>query len=75
MCRRLANKGLNTFHGMIGYCMKDACRDHFEIVTILASTTSTWGWSTMHCMGKRRKKKNHSDDTKSRGVCFHVEKF
>lgn len=32
MCMKLANKGLHTFIGLLGYCMKDACKEHFETV-------------------------------------------
>ena len=32
MCRRLTNRRLHTFHGLLGYCMKDASREHFETV-------------------------------------------
>lgn len=32
MCRKLTNKGLHTFAGMIGYCMKDSNQPHFETI-------------------------------------------
>ena len=32
MCKALSNKGLHTFHGLIGYCMKDAQQDHFQTI-------------------------------------------
>ena len=30
MCRKLSNKGLHTFAGMVGYSMKDSDQPHFE---------------------------------------------
>lgn len=32
MCRSLKNTGLHTFHGLIGYCMKDLDENHFQMV-------------------------------------------
>jgi len=32
ICKKLTNKGLHTFHGMLGYCMKDAQQDHFQTI-------------------------------------------
>ena len=32
ICKKLQNRGLHTFHDMLGYCMKDVMKDHFEIV-------------------------------------------
>ena len=31
-CKRLIDKGLDTFLGMVGYCMKDNREEHFECV-------------------------------------------
>lgn len=32
MCKKISNKGLQTFHGVIGYCIKDADKDHFKTI-------------------------------------------
>ena len=32
LCRKLQNKELHIFHGMIGYCMKDVMKEHFETI-------------------------------------------
>eukprot|EP00250_Pteridium_aquilinum_P022110 c25305_g3_i1 orf=628-1830(+) len=32
LCRKLTNKRLHTFHGLLGYCMKDVSKEHFETV-------------------------------------------
>lgn len=42
MCRKLRNKGLHTFIGMIGYCIKDSDQSHFQTIdhNITAATTA-----------------------------------
>ncbi|MCO5580051.1 hypothetical protein L7F22_033917 [Adiantum nelumboides] len=32
LCRALQQKGMHTFEGMLGYCLKDAGKEHFENV-------------------------------------------
>ena len=34
MCKSLSGKKLHTWHGLIGYCMKDSVEKHFECVTL-----------------------------------------
>ena len=37
-CKKLCNRGLHTFHGMLGYCMHVILKDHYEMV----ATTIFW---------------------------------
>lgn len=32
MCKKIVNKGLHTFYGLLGYCMKDRDKEHFETI-------------------------------------------
>ena len=38
ICKKLRNRGLHTFHGMLWYCMKDVMKDH----TLRQQTTISW---------------------------------
>jgi hypothetical protein len=37
-CKKLRDKGLHTFLGMVGYCLKDNCKEYFEFVHHSVST-------------------------------------
>jgi hypothetical protein len=36
-CKLLEGQGLYTFVGLIGYCLKDAGEEHFEVIDVNAS--------------------------------------
>lgn len=41
MCRKLKTKGLYTFHGLVGYCMKDVGKVHFTTMDHNVSAEDT----------------------------------
>ena len=46
-CKKLRDEGLQTFKGMIGYCMKDSGEEHFKFVhhKVLAEDMNAAKWS------------------------------
>lgn len=42
MCRALKQKGMPTYHGMIGHIMKDLEKSHFQNVSHNVSTEEVW---------------------------------
>ena len=44
LCKKLTGKGLHTYIGLIGYCLKDSAQPHFRLVKHNISQASGLGF-------------------------------